>query len=90
MGHMACWPIFATYQRTRHTVRVEPKTHLVYCPLETIDGRPLLPIMEPVMAAKWCGLFSNCSSLSNQLPLIRALARGTLSLQLVDTHLTVS
>lgn len=31
-----------------HTVCVDPKTHLVYFPLENIDGHPLLRIMEPV------------------------------------------
>ena len=31
-----------------HTVCADPKTHLVYFPLENIDGRPLLRIMEPV------------------------------------------
>jgi DNA-binding beta-propeller fold protein YncE len=30
-----------------HTVCVDPKSHLVYFPLENIDGRPLLRIMEP-------------------------------------------
>lgn len=30
-----------------HTVCVDPDTHLVYFPLENIDGRPLLRIMEP-------------------------------------------
>jgi DNA-binding beta-propeller fold protein YncE len=30
-----------------HTVSVDPKTHLVYFPLENIDGRPLLRIMKP-------------------------------------------
>jgi DNA-binding beta-propeller fold protein YncE len=30
-----------------HTVAVDPKTHLVYFPLENVDGRPLLRIMEP-------------------------------------------
>jgi len=30
-----------------HTVCVDPKTHLVYFPLENIDGHPLLRIMEP-------------------------------------------
>jgi len=30
-----------------HTVCVDPKTHLVYFPLENIDGRPLLRIMAP-------------------------------------------
>lgn len=31
-----------------HTVSVDPKTHLVYFPLENIDGRPVLRIMQPV------------------------------------------
>ena len=35
-----------------HTVSVDPKTHLVYFPLENIDGHPLLRIMEPVSASK--------------------------------------
>ncbi|KAA6463304.1 YncE family protein [Acidobacteria bacterium AB60] len=30
-----------------HTVSVDPKTHLVYFPLEDIGGRPLLRIMKP-------------------------------------------
>jgi DNA-binding beta-propeller fold protein YncE len=30
-----------------HTVCVDPTTHLVYLPLENIDGRPMLRIMEP-------------------------------------------
>jgi YVTN family beta-propeller protein len=30
-----------------HTVCVDPKTHLVYFPLENVDGHPLLRIMEP-------------------------------------------
>jgi DNA-binding beta-propeller fold protein YncE len=30
-----------------HTVSVDPKTHLVYFPLENIDGHPLLRIMQP-------------------------------------------
>lgn len=30
-----------------HTVSVDPKTHLVYFPLENIDGRPILRIMRP-------------------------------------------
>jgi DNA-binding beta-propeller fold protein YncE len=34
--------------RHAHTVCVDPKTHLVYFPLENIDGHPLLRIMEPV------------------------------------------
>lgn len=31
-----------------HSVCVDPRTHLVYFPLENIDGRPLLRIMEPI------------------------------------------
>jgi DNA-binding beta-propeller fold protein YncE len=30
-----------------HTVSVDPKTHLVYFPLENIDGHPMLRIMRP-------------------------------------------
>jgi DNA-binding beta-propeller fold protein YncE len=30
-----------------HTVCVDPNTHLVYFPLENIDGHPILRIMEP-------------------------------------------
>lgn len=30
-----------------HTVAVDPKTHLVYFPLQNVDGHPLLRIMEP-------------------------------------------
>jgi len=33
-----------------HTVCVDPNTHLVYFPLENIDGHPLLRIMEPTTA----------------------------------------
>jgi YVTN family beta-propeller protein len=32
-----------------HTVCVDPDTHLVYFPLEDIDGHPLLRIMEPAV-----------------------------------------
>jgi DNA-binding beta-propeller fold protein YncE len=32
-----------------HTVAVDPETHLVYFPLENIDGRPLLRIMENIL-----------------------------------------
>jgi DNA-binding beta-propeller fold protein YncE len=35
-----------------HTVCVDPKTHLVYFPLENIDGHPLLRIMEPASVSK--------------------------------------
>jgi len=31
-----------------HTVCVDPKTHLVYFPLENINGHPMLRIMEPI------------------------------------------
>jgi DNA-binding beta-propeller fold protein YncE len=31
-----------------HTVSVDPKTHLVYFPLENVDGHPVLRIMQPV------------------------------------------
>jgi len=31
-----------------HTVSVDPKTHLVYFPLENVNGHPLLRIMRPV------------------------------------------
>jgi DNA-binding beta-propeller fold protein YncE len=31
-----------------HTVSVDPNSHLVYFPLENIDGHPLLRIMEPI------------------------------------------
>ena len=32
-----------------HTVCVDPGTHLVYFPLQDIDGRPILRIMEPTL-----------------------------------------
>jgi len=35
-----------------HTVCADPKTHLVYFPLENIDGHPLLRIMEPVAGSE--------------------------------------
>jgi len=35
-----------------HTVCVDPATHLVYFPLENIDGHPLLRIMEPLPATR--------------------------------------
>ena len=38
------------YMPHAHTVCVDAKTHLVYFPLENIDGRPLLRIMAPVSA----------------------------------------
>ena len=31
-----------------HTVSVDPRTHLVYFPLEDVDGHPLLRIMKPI------------------------------------------
>ena len=30
-----------------HTVSVDPRTHLVYFPLENVQGHPLLRIMQP-------------------------------------------
>ncbi len=30
-----------------HTVSVDPKSHLVYFPLENVNGHPLLRIMTP-------------------------------------------
>ena len=30
-----------------HTVSVDPETHLVYFPLQDVDGRPILRIMRP-------------------------------------------
>ena len=30
-----------------HTVAVDPTTHLVYFPLENIDGKPILRVMRP-------------------------------------------
>jgi len=33
-----------------HTVCVDPETHLVYFPLQSVDGRPVLRIMEPSQA----------------------------------------
>jgi DNA-binding beta-propeller fold protein YncE len=35
-----------------HTVSVDPKTHLVYFPLENVDGHPLLRIMQPVITTQ--------------------------------------
>jgi DNA-binding beta-propeller fold protein YncE len=35
------------YMPHAHSVSVDPKTHLVYFPLENIDGRPILRIMKP-------------------------------------------
>jgi len=31
-----------------HTVSVDPRTHLVYLPLENVNGRPVLRIFEPM------------------------------------------
>jgi hypothetical protein len=30
-------------------VSVDPRTHLVYLPLENVNGRPLLRIFEPIL-----------------------------------------
>ena len=38
-----------------HTVSVDPKTHLVYFPLENVSGRPLLRIMEPASISDKAG-----------------------------------
>jgi DNA-binding beta-propeller fold protein YncE len=40
-------PIGALSVAHAHTVAVDPRTHLVYFPLENVDGRPLLRIMRP-------------------------------------------
>jgi hypothetical protein len=31
-----------------HTVSVDPRTHLVYVPLENVNGRPVLRIYDPM------------------------------------------
>jgi DNA-binding beta-propeller fold protein YncE len=41
-------PIGTLFMPHAHTVSVDPKTHLVYFPLENINGHPLLRIMKPV------------------------------------------
>jgi hypothetical protein len=33
-----------------HTVAVDPRTHLVYFPLEDVGGKPVLRIMKPADA----------------------------------------
>ncbi|HYM77237.1 MAG TPA: hypothetical protein VE377_14785 [Candidatus Dormibacteraeota bacterium] len=33
-----------------HTVSVDPLTHLVYFPLQNLNGKPVLRIMEPTVA----------------------------------------
>jgi DNA-binding beta-propeller fold protein YncE len=35
------------YMPHAHTVSVDPKTHLVYFPLENVEGHPILRVMEP-------------------------------------------
>lgn len=40
-------PMGSFFMPHAHTVCVDPKTHLVYFPLQNIGGRPLLRIMEP-------------------------------------------
>ncbi len=37
------------YMPHAHTVSVDPRTHLVYFPLENIGGHPILRIMKPVV-----------------------------------------
>jgi DNA-binding beta-propeller fold protein YncE len=34
-----------------HTVSVDPRTHLVYVPLENVGGRPVLRVFEPIAAS---------------------------------------
>jgi DNA-binding beta-propeller fold protein YncE len=41
-------PIGEVRARGAHTVSVDPRTHLVYLPLENVNGRPLLRIFEPI------------------------------------------
>lgn len=41
-------PLSSFYMPHAHTVSVDPKTHLVYFPLENVNGHPLLRIMQPV------------------------------------------
>jgi len=41
-------PIGTLFMPHAHTVSVDPKTHLVYFPLENIDGHPMFRIMKPV------------------------------------------
>ena len=36
------------YMPHAHTVSVDPQSHLVYFPLENMDGHPLLRIMQPI------------------------------------------
>jgi hypothetical protein len=38
-----------------HTVAVDPDTHLVYFPLEKLDGQPVLRIMEPIQPTSGSG-----------------------------------
>jgi hypothetical protein len=35
------------YMPHAHTVSVDPRSHLVYFPLENVDGHPVLRIMAP-------------------------------------------
>jgi DNA-binding beta-propeller fold protein YncE len=41
-------PIGEVRASRAHTVSVDPRTHLVYLPLENINGRPVLRIYEPM------------------------------------------
>lgn len=41
-------PIGEVRAPTAHTVSVDPRTHLVYLPLENVNGHPALRIFEPV------------------------------------------
>ena len=41
-------PIGEVRAARAHTVSVDPRTHLVYLPLENVNGRPVLRIFEPI------------------------------------------
>jgi DNA-binding beta-propeller fold protein YncE len=41
-------PIGEVRSPRAHTVSVDPRTHLVYLPLENVNGRPVLRIYEPI------------------------------------------
>jgi 6-phosphogluconolactonase (cycloisomerase 2 family) len=40
-------PIGEVRAPNAHTVSVDPRTHLVYLPLENVNGHPVLRIFEP-------------------------------------------
>jgi glutamine cyclotransferase len=41
-------PIGEVHAPRAHTVSVDPRTHLVYLPLENVNGRPVLRVFEPM------------------------------------------